>query len=220
MCVINPGEVHTGQAKTNDGFDYQAIYPSTELMRKIVADVRDGATDLPWFDAAVITDPLVVARFSRLHDALDGASSVLERETYLWSALSALVSRYSVPRQPSVPDQHHPLAASRMREYLETHYSENITLDDLARVTGLSPWHAARVFRQAYDLPPHAYLDGVRVRRARDLVRQGHALAEIALATGFADQSHFTRRFKRHLGVTPGHYAQHHKNVQDGVKIS
>ena len=220
MCIINPGEMHTGQAETDDGFDYHAIYPSATLMKSIAAEIHGCETGLPWFDAAVVTDLHVVTPVLRLHNVLDTAPGVLEQETYLLSALVTLVSRQSSPRRAALPNATHQPAALQIRDYLEEFYSENITLNELARVVNLSPWHAARVFRHTYDMPPHAYLEGVRIRQARILVRQGHGLAEIALATGFADQSHFTRRFKRHLGVTPGQYAQNHKNVQDSARAS
>lgn len=216
LCIINPGEMHTGQAATDKGFEYQAIYPSAALMQRIVGEVS-GNAQLPWFDAAVVTEPDLVAPMLRLHHALDVSASRLEHETLLFAALTALVSRYTSPRPIlKKPHNEQPMALC-MRDYLEERYSENVTLEQIAQTTSLSPWHAARVFQQAYGIPPHAYLEGVRISRARELLKQGQPIAWVALATGFVDQSHFTRRFKRHLGVTPGKYVQHHKEVQDNA---
>lgn len=220
MCIINPGEMHTGQAVTDYGFDYQAIYPSVALMQQITTEVRGRSTGLPWFDTAVVADSDLVAHVVRLHQVLDVSSSVLERETLLLAALTALVSRHtSVQKSATTVHYERPIML-RIRDYLEEHFSENITLGQLAAIANLSPWHTARIFQRMYGLPPHAYLEGVRIRRARDLLKHGYALAWVAAATGFVDQSHFTRRFKRHLGTTPGQYAQNHKNVQDNALIS
>lgn len=214
MCIINPGEIHTGQAETTHGFDYQAVYPSAALMERIAAEVQGRNTGLPWFNAAVVSDGDLVRQMMQFHQALDQPASMLEQESLLLAALSALVSRHAGVRPEPVGRREQP-AVDQIREYLEAHYNQNITLDQLARITNFSSWYAARVFQQEYGLPPHAYLEGVRIRHARVLLRQGYRLAWVALATGFVDQSHFTRRFKRHLGVTPGQYAQHHKNIQD-----
>jgi AraC-like DNA-binding protein len=64
-------------------------------------------------------------------------------------------------------------------------------------------------------MPPHAYLVQIRLLRAKALLRRGRPIAHVASATGFADQSHFTRHFKRLMGVTPAKYAGQGKNVQD-----
>ena len=79
----------------------------------------------------------------------------------------------------------------------------------------ISPYHLARLFNSQMGIPPHAYLDSVRIRQARRLLTLGRPILEVALATGFADQSHFTRRFKRTVGVPPGDFVKHRKIVQD-----
>jgi AraC-like DNA-binding protein len=73
-------------------------------------------------------------------------------------------------------------------------------------MTGLSQFAVLRAFRAETGLPPHAYLNQIRVRRARTLLDQGIAPADVALTTGFADQAHLTRHFKRVVGVPPGAY--------------
>lgn len=214
MCIINPGEMHTGQAKTAGGFEYQAIYPSAALMERVAAEVHGRNTGLPWFNAAVVADDDLVTLMLGLHQSLDVPLNALEWETRLLAALTALVNRYANVQTSQVRVRFEQPAAQQMRDFLEAHYSTSISLDELAKLCNFSPWYAARVFQQVYSLPPHAYLEGVRIRHARIFLKQGHPPAWVAATTGFVDQSHFTRRFKRHLGVTPGEYAQLHKNVQ------
>ena len=80
------------------------------------------------------------------------------------------------------------------------------SLDDLALATGMSPFTLLRAFRGQTGLPPHAYLNQLRVRVARRLLDGGVAPAEVAAEVGFADQAHLTRHFKRVMGVPPGAY--------------
>lgn len=90
-------------------------------------------------------------------------------------------------------------------EYIEEHLDSELALDDLAAVTHLSPYHFARMFKASTGLPPHQYLISRRVERAKQLLRCGDdlSLAQVAARTGFWDQGHFTRHFRRLVGVTP-----------------
>jgi AraC family transcriptional regulator len=93
-------------------------------------------------------------------------------------------------------------------EYLEEHLEVGASLEQLAAVARLSPYHFARQFKAATGLPPHQYLITRRVERARQLLQAGTdlSLAAIAARAGFADQSQFALHFKRLVGVTPGRF--------------
>jgi transcriptional regulator GlxA family with amidase domain len=100
-----------------------------------------------------------------------------------------------------------PRALRRVREFIETHLEENISIQVLAGIAGLSMYHFARAFKQSEGMTPHEYLIHCRVRRAKDLLAETDLpLSEIALASGFSDQSHCARRFREHVGVTPSSY--------------
>jgi AraC-like DNA-binding protein len=95
-------------------------------------------------------------------------------------------------------------AVRRVREYIEAHLSENIDLPTLAALAGLSVFHFARQFKHSTGITPHAYLVTRRIERARELLaRSDRTITEIALMTGFADQSHFARQFRQIVGMTP-----------------
>jgi AraC-like DNA-binding protein len=97
-----------------------------------------------------------------------------------------------------------PRALQRVREYVEEHLSENIELETLADIAGLSKWHFARAFKESVGTPPHFYLVQRRLERAQQLLAETDLpLAQIALKIGFSDQSHFSRRFRTVLGLTP-----------------
>jgi AraC family transcriptional regulator len=88
---------------------------------------------------------------------------------------------------------------------MEAHLSANLSVDLLAREVGLSPAHFARAFRESTGRAPHRYLLTMRLAQARRLLDTPDAmLSDVAQRTGFADQAHFTRLFKREFGTTPG----------------
>lgn len=102
----------------------------------------------------------------------------------------------------------HAAVVAAMRAHLDAHCTRVVTLAELARLTGFSPFHVCRLFSEAVGVPPYAYLVRARLERARAMVAAGEPLSAVAYATGFSDQSHLTRHFKRAFGVTPGQYAR------------
>jgi AraC-like DNA-binding protein len=99
-------------------------------------------------------------------------------------------------------------AAERIRECLHYDTSATIDLSTLAKQVGVSRYQALRLFKRRYGLPPHTYQLSVRLALAQKALREGHQPVEVATQYGFVDQSHFTRHFKRLLGVTPAQYAR------------
>jgi AraC family transcriptional regulator len=121
--------------------------------------------------------------------------------------------------------QFSPSRLKRVLEYIHDNLEQNLTLVDLATIAHLSPSRFTRVFRQETGLSPHQYLIQARIERAKHLLRsRGEvSIGRIAHQVGFADHSHFTRHFKRIVGVTPKVVLQdsrnvlnHNPNVQEG----
>lgn len=105
-----------------------------------------------------------------------------------------------------------PSVRRRVLELMEAQASAHLTIDALAREAGLSPAHFARAFKESVGRAPHQHLLAIRLERARRLLdAPGTALSDVAFRTGFADQAHFTRFFKRYFGVTPGALRHMHR---------
>jgi transcriptional regulator GlxA family with amidase domain len=92
-------------------------------------------------------------------------------------------------------------------DFIEENFAEPLALSDLAGLCGLSLHRFVTVFRTQVGLPPHQYVCRMRVRHARTLLQQGIPAASVAIDSGFCDQSHLSRHFKRQCGMTPGHFA-------------
>lgn len=214
LVVINPGEMHTGHAATSSGWTYSMIYPGQAVLVDVANQLGLRRTSTLRSRELLHFDPQLTAQFLHFHTVLrSGRASVLARQSLLLHFLTHLVTRYfELPTLPAPAD--HP-AIHAARDYLHAHACEPVTLDELARICHLSPFHCARSFTRLIGQPPHAYQLQLRIREAKGLLLRGMSIAEVAAATGFADQSHLSNRFRAVTGITPGHYRKLRKNLQD-----
>jgi AraC-like DNA-binding protein len=194
---------------------YRALYPDVALLQHAASELTGKQHSVPYFPTPVLDDALLSGLVCSLHRALEEPATPLERESrFLWT-FAQVIERCAEHRpEPFRLGTEH-LAVRRARDYLEAHHHEQVTLAALASVANLSPFHLLRVFRAELGLPPHAYLTQQRIAHAKTLLALGMPIAEVAFETGFVDQSHLTRHFKRLVGVTPGHYLLGSKNLQD-----
>lgn len=215
IVLINPGEVHDGSGAETARLAYRALYPTVDVLQRIASELAGKPQGIPYFTPAVVQDEQVSVLLRSLLSLLETPASALERESRFCLAFAQLIARYAEqrPQARNMGKEHQ--AVRLIRDYLEAQYAEQVTLAQLASLANLSPYHLLRVVHAALGLPPHAYLTQVRVTRAKELLSLGMPIPQAALETGFVDQSHLTRHFKRQVGVTPGQYALGSKNVQD-----
>jgi AraC-like DNA-binding protein len=149
--------------------------------------------------AVVRVDREIVQRFRRLHDAL-ASGGPLEQDERLRELAGTVFGGRAVSPVASPASA----ALMRARDYIAANLERGIGLDEVAAVADLTPWHFARAFRARFGLPPHRFQLGLRIDHARRMLAAGIGGGEVAQRTGFADQSHFIRCFKRVTGMTPG----------------
>jgi AraC-like DNA-binding protein len=176
-------------------YSYESTIIRPNNGQDIVAHLREADGSRGW--RALITPP---AHLGRRPGFL--GNSILHSRPRI-ALLSNIPAAAEPP--PSTRGGLPPQVAYRMREYIDGRLSENISLEAMAELAGLSMFHFARAFRQSFGMPPHAYLLHRRIVRAQRLLQQTElSVSEIALSTGFSDQSHFARHFRRLTGMAPG----------------
>jgi len=162
---------------------------------------------LPFFRALVVDDSELIWRFARLHAVLSGPSSALDQDVRLLTLLTDLVERHGgVTATRSLPKAHRAIRCAQ--DYLHDCLAVNVSLVQLSRISGLSPYHLTRSFTASVGMPPHAYQIQLRIERAKRLLLAGRSVTDAGLEVGFFDLSHFTRHFRRYIGVPPGAYAR------------
>jgi AraC-like DNA-binding protein len=206
VALLNPEVVHTGQAATSAGWAYRVLYPDVAVVTEVASQLgwRRGT---PGFPQTVLYDERSAALLRSAHRAAE-LGDRLASSSLLTAALARLLTAHA--RVGAVvtpgPVRQSPASIGALCELLHERLADPPSLSELAAMTGRSQFAVLRAFRAETGLPPHAYVNQVRVRRARTLLDQGVAPADVAMTTGFADQAHLTRHFKRVVGVPPGAY--------------
>jgi AraC-like DNA-binding protein len=209
LACINPDEIHTGERAADEGWAYRVFYPPAELLRGLATQIGGADRGLPRLPHEVIRDGGLARALARAHLLLEQGRDLLEAQTLALGAFSTLLSRHAgLCAGPARAAASHGLDSrvEAMRQRLAADVTEQITLDELGRGVGLSAFHAARLFARETGMPPHAWRNALRVNRSLPLLRAGSSVAQAAQACGFADQSHFTRHFRRVFGVAPGRW--------------
>lgn len=204
LVLMNPGAVHACRSQDGEqAWAYSMLYVDPDWLAGVQGE---GAwRDLP---ATLLRRADLAAAMRDLLNCLDEPlASSFEREQLCLDFFAALCEAARPPtesrRRDAGPDGRLRLAI----ELLQDRYAEPLRLADLAQAAGLSANQLTRLFRARTGLTPHAYLTDLRVQRSRALLRQGSlSLAEVALATGFADQAHWQRHYRRLHATPPGAY--------------
>jgi AraC-like DNA-binding protein len=210
VMAFNPDDPHDGHAATGRGFRYRMIHIGPALVTDVLSDISGSVAGRPLFTRPVLDSPALARALRRLHLALTGQASPLERSERLSAALAVAVRfAESGPSDPAAltgPDVTR--TARRVREFLNGTFTAQVTGAELAAAAGRSRYAAYRAFHAVHGLAPSEYQRQLRLRAARQWLAQGIPAAEAAAAAGFADQAHLTRWFRRCYGITPVAFAR------------
>ena len=199
VTLLPPGIPHNGTPATEDGLRKRVVY--------LAPDVFDAALVGRAEAGPVFDDPVLRNRIHRLHRTFALTGEEFHAESRLALITDQLRLRLSGaggrPAPPEAPD-----TAGRLRDLLDAHVADGISLEEAAALLDRHPAHLVRVFGRRFGVPPHRYLVGRRVDLARRLISEGAPPGTAAAESGFTDQAHLHRHFARILGIAPGAYAR------------
>lgn len=211
FVLFNPDEDHDGGRGATDGFRYDIWYVEESFVRSCI-DADAGFAGNPYFAMPHVTDRPLAATFAALTRELAQAPSAmsstesLRAESLLRAFIGKLLAHHG-ERAVLAAARHTDMAGLLdVKDVIRSDFRRDLKVAELAAVAGLSPAHLIRAFGAAFHVPPHVYLNAVRIRHAQALIRRGMPLALVAADCGFADQSHLSRRFKGSVGVAPAQW--------------
>jgi AraC-like DNA-binding protein len=205
ISIVNAGDLHTGSRAAGEELRYRALYIPVSIL--VDAAGTSGPAEGPGFRSGVLHDDRLFLALGRIHASIVDRSSRLEREQLLLGAVRDLASRYGSPwkpREKSIAEA--PIQVRAAYAIIQAQFTENLSIFDIATAVNVSPYHLMRQFRRHVGVPMHTLQTQLRVDLGKKLLRQGLPACEAALAAGFADQSHFSRRFKELVGAPPVFY--------------
>lgn len=201
LVLMNPDELHTGRAETEQGWSYRMVYLDAAVLEEVSGE-RGW-----WFAQPTAHDPLRAQQVSRWLAAMWDAPDALAGDSALFELLQLLRPHARIGMPCAAPvGITADVSLARALALMHDEYASELTLERLAREAGLSPFHFLRRFKQRYHATPHQMLMALRLFRAKQQLAAGNRPAEVAAAVGLVDQAHLTRRFARMYGVTPARY--------------
>jgi AraC-like DNA-binding protein len=212
LFILNPGVPHSCKTDTLQGHDYRVINIKPQAMTKAAAQIWPGNDLLPLFKCTKISDPDIRKRVELFFWGVD-CSEPADKEDSLLTLLTEIILRFSNQPPPVYAAKGGHQVVKNVKRYIQTYFPEKITLGKLSAIARLSPFYLQRLFLKEMGITPNEYLINVRLHHAIQYLHQGASILEVSLSTGFSDQSHFTKSFKRIMGITPGKYLNSHRIV-------
>ena len=208
VVTCQPGEIHTGQPGNDETWCFRMLYLNPDLVATVAAELGYRSSALPFLSYTAIAQQPLVEMVRMLHQQSEASDSTLSQEILAREMLERVLCHYSEIRPQLAPIHNEKAPVTRVKQHIQEHYAQDLQLEDLAAVAHFSKSYFIRAFRHHEGISPYAYLIQVRLNRARQLLQQGYPAGKVAQETGFFDQSHLTRYFKRFMGMTPGRYQQ------------
>jgi AraC-like DNA-binding protein len=202
LFVINPGVSHRCKPRHAE-HSYLVFCIDQDRVKKTVSRLFGRKMPAPHFTSICIDDRRMRMKMNRLFLLMKEMGTVFEIEAALNTLLIKLIMHAGEFSAPAISASHN-TAVKRACTFIDSNYTHNFTLKDLSKAAHLSPYHLQRLFLEEKGVSPHEYSMQQKIKKARELLSKGHSIAGVAFDLGFADQSHFTRSFKKATGTTPG----------------
>ncbi|MGG7650046.1 AraC-type DNA-binding protein [Pseudomonas frederiksbergensis] len=205
VVLMNPGDVHACNPLDDQPWSYLMLYVETPWLTDLQHQLG-FSPDLAFrrFSITHVDDADLFAGLKGLYDVLvDDQHDILRKHSAAVEFFTDVQQRLNPGDQPLREPN---FKLERAAEYIRDNFTQLLKLEDICAAAQLSPSYLIRAFKQHYGMTPHAFVLNQRIQFARERLRRGKLIADVALEAGFADQAHFQRVFKQHLAATPGQY--------------
>lgn len=203
IVIFNPGDNHSCVQNDGGTLDYRGLNISKETMLNLAEEVT-GKRELLGFSCNVTYDEEITCYLRPLHEMIMNGTCDFGKEENLLFLISLLIQKYGQPFENCVPECIDEI--EKVCALLEQRYMEHICLEQLCKYAALSKSTLLRAFTKSKGITPYRYLENIRINEAKKLLGKGVSPIDVAMQTGFSDQSHFTNYFTRFIGLAPGVY--------------
>ncbi|WP_321017549.1 AraC family transcriptional regulator, partial [Eisenbergiella porci] len=204
LILFNPRVNHYCAPVNGELLDYRAVNIKPEVMSRAVKEIT-GEAYMPYFTETVVYKSDIAQSVQDLYRAVLNDAPLLEKEENLFFLLDQILREYASDFESA--DVLRPnRQIQSLCQYMEEHFAENVTLDELLSMTDFGKSYLLRSFTRQTGVSPYRYLQTIRLDKAKRFLEEGIAPIDAAGMAGFSDQSHFTHFFKEFIGLTPKQY--------------
>ena len=204
LILFNPRDNHYCAPVNGELLDYRAVNIKPEVMSRAVKEIT-GEAYMPYFTENVVYKSDIAQSVQDLYRAVLNDAPLLEKEENLFFLLDQILREYASDFESA--DVLRPnRQIQSLCQYMEEHFAENVTLDELLSMTDFGKSYLLRSFTRQTGVSPYRYLQTIRLDKAKRFLEEGIAPIDAAGMAGCSDQSHFTHFFKEFIGLTPKQY--------------
>jgi AraC-like DNA-binding protein len=203
LVLINPGDVHTGCTSGDHLLHYFSICPDQAAIQKIASTME---LDLPVdfrLSSAMIKKPALSAQFRELYRSFYEPHAGLKQEELFFGCMHGLLELSLKKKNVFQANVRKDPRIDVLSDYVQAHSNEDISLQDMADLVNLNPFHLVRMFKKVMGISPYEYLLVKRTEKAKELLRKGYSVGEAALEAGFYDSSHLHRLLRKFAAIPP-----------------
>lgn len=204
IFIIPPNEVHSCESAGEHTYRLLLVAPC--LLQTILSQHIGEAAAGYTFNKLVFDDREIFDHLLDVHAVLKSSETMFVKQSVLISVVGRIIEQCMVIGEDLKISNAQSESIKNVQLFIEKHYDKCFSLSEIAQEAHLSPYYLIRVFNRITGIPPHVYQQQVRIRNAKQMLMQDIPLAEVALRTGFVDQSHFSNVFKKIVGISPGGY--------------
>jgi AraC-like DNA-binding protein len=201
LVLINPGEVHTGSTVSDIPLQYFSLYPDRKTMQQ-VAEAMDItiAADFKFYKT-LQNESVLTNRLQCLFNSFITGADIWKQQEIFFDCMHALLQQQPVMSGKGCSQRD--ARVDLLIDFIHTHFKDDISLQRMADLAALNPFHLIRLFKKNTGLSPYDYLLIVRTEHARKLLRTGRKVQDAAQEAGFYDTSHLNRSLRKITGTSP-----------------
>jgi len=203
LAIVNPNTIHQCNPIEQCTRSYHMLYIDIAWCFKIQKALFNTKIFIPC-QQILLDDYDLYYQYLQTMSILMNSSFLLEKEQHLIDLIGKIFIK-SISQNVTT-DNNMSVQVLQLKQQLESHLAQDITLNAIANDLSVNPFTLLRQFKRQVGITPHAYRMNHRIERAKQLLQQGEELSDVSLSCGFFDQSHLNRHFKAITAVTPKEY--------------
>jgi AraC-like DNA-binding protein len=212
IILFNPYENHECEQPDTQILDYRSINIPSSIMQDITAKLI-GEKYFPYFlEPILYHNAEILSLIKSLHYNITKKESVLKRKELFFFTFEKLILKYARISSTLLTTEDINNKIEQLANYLKKNYEQELHLKELSKLVNMSEYHLLHTFTKKKGISPYKFLEALRIDEAKKLLEKGDYPFDVAIQTGFHDQSHLTRFFKKFIGVTPSQYRNIFRN--------